>query len=266
MRAVPAVAGAFLLALNIYGLITFSPLEPPEEGIPGYDYPVRDVSELYEILESPPEIQTVEDLEEINTIVFESIFHTGRRKYSFSENYILFLGGFLHEYISSPQNPAGIIKGGGGLCSEISAVMKRVLRRAGVKARFIGLRGHVALEVEVDDEWVVADPDYGVVYEYPLQVLEERANEIIPGALAEAGYPDEMIEAVVRVFMDSEENVALPPGQALSPRLALIENAANVLKWVLPAGLLVFGMGGFRREGPRDEIPTFFPGDKGRRL
>ncbi len=242
-----SAAGAGLLLVNLFGIFFFRPLEPPDEGIPGYHYLVGDVSELREIIAEPPEIETIEDLEEINVIVFERIFHTDRRKYSFTENYLLYLGGFFHEYISSPQNPKAIIRGGGGLCNEISAVLRHILRKAGVPARYIMLQGHVALEVKIEDEWVVADPDYGVVYACSLAELEESGDEIIPGVLEEAGYPDEMIERVVEVFKDSDENVVLPAGEELSLRLALIEKTAGYLKWLIPAGLLFLGIAGAER-------------------
>ncbi len=248
IRIIFLISGTGLLLVNLIGTFFFKPLQPPDEGIPGYDYPLRDAPELEEIAVSPPEIGTIADLEEINEIVFERIFHTDKRKYSFTENYLLYLGGFFHEYISSPQNPKAIIKGGGGLCNEISAVLRHILRKAGVPARYIGLQGHVALEVKIEDEWVVADPDYGVVYAYSLAELEESGDEIIPGVLEEAGYPDEMIEQVVEVFLDSDENVILPAGRELSLRLSLIEKTAGYLKWLIPAGLLFLGIAGAARK------------------
>lgn len=251
LRGVLLACGIFLLYVNLYGVAAFKPLEPEKHELPGYDYPLRDIAELEEAAASPPEIETLHDLEEINALVFETIFHTDSRKYSLSENYLLYFGGFIHEYISSPQYPQSIIRGGGGLCSEISAVLKHILGEADVTARFIGLQGHVVLEVELDEKRVVADPDYGIVYEYPLEELEERGEEIIPPLLEEVGYPGDMVEPVVEVFTDSEGNVVLREGEHLSGRLYIIERTAGFLKWLIPAGFLLLGGKGLKRPGDR---------------
>ena len=129
------------------------------------------------------------------------------------------------------------------ICSEAAQVLKDIVEYKGLTARFVHLGGHIVLEVFINERWYVADPDYGVAYEAPLEVLETRNGESrIKTRMARRGHSAETIQHVIKIFRESDKNWRLPEGTVLSPRLYIIEKAADYLKWIIPSIFLVLGI------------------------
>ena len=242
--------GLVLLAINILGFVVNPNViehdnENEGKGIPGYDYPTQDLSKLRALLDRPMDNF---DLIAVNGVISASLVHSDKRTIQLYENWLLWLGGKFYEPLSRTQDADRIVAGGGGLCSEVSAVMNRIAERNGLEARFIGLNGHVVSEIKTENGWRVADPDYGVIYDVGLGYLEgENGPQTMKSALTGVGYNDKMIESYIEVFQSAEDNVVFDIGIASSPRLYRAELIAEWLKWLIPVLLLLAGINHTRK-------------------
>lgn len=245
--------GLALLAVNLAGLFADPAGKPPgtpaEKAVPGFHAILQPPTELLRRLEDE---HPTFDLEDDTELVFRSLAHSKDRRLSFSENWLLWLSGKVYEPLGKTQDPDRIAAGGEGLCSEASIVLNALARRAGREARFVSLYGHVASEIRTEEGWRVADADFGVTFPVGLGGLEgEGGEELIRAALTPMGYPPEKIRWYVEVFRTAEDNRTSKPGVVLSPRLALAEQAAEVLKWFLPLLLLAVALLALTRSSRR---------------
>ncbi|MBD3180114.1 MAG: hypothetical protein GF417_11295 [Candidatus Latescibacteria bacterium] len=238
-----AAAGILLLSLDIAGLVvrpgfTEDAAEGPS-GIPGYHYALNDGERLRELLGGPVDQF---DLNEANRVLFGSIVHGAGRRLTPYENWILYLIGLIYPPAGKTQDPERIAAGGVGLCSEVAAVLIRIARINGMSGRFIVLGGHTVAEIDTGEGWRVADPDYGVAYELGLSELEgEKGVSMIRNALKGGGYPDSVIEKYTGYFQSSNNNMVLEEGEVPSPGLYRLERSAELLKWIIPALLIISG-------------------------
>ncbi len=237
--------GLLLVFINVF-LYKVSVVEPAEVAVPeknavaGYYYPIRDQSALPALLVAPSKDF---NLEAVNTLIFESMIHSDARRIGFRENWLLWLMGHVHEPFSHTQDPEKIIAGGGGLCSEVTTVLKRIVEVNGLQAHFVHLMGHTLLEVETKEGWRIADPDYGVTYPVGLKVLEgKNGADLISKRLYAKGYSTDEVERYIHAFQTVEDNLISDASrQVESPRLYMIEQWAGWLKWIIP--VLLIGIG-----------------------
>jgi len=236
-----------LIALNIAGLVMVpsvpgSQLAPTEKPVPGFHHAILPTAALRKILDSSSEnLLKARDVEYANNLVFSSIRHSKQRRLNIEENWLLWLMGRFYEPFLKTQNTARLVKGGAAICSESAQVLKTLVERAGLAARFVGLSGHVVLEVKTSDGWKIADPDYGVTYPVGLDVLETKKGvELLTNAMASKGYDEATIHNYVSLFQSSEDNHSNPIGKPMSPRLYYIEIVADGLKWLIP--LIMIGL------------------------
>jgi hypothetical protein len=238
------VTGSALVLVNILGLaigtsVVEKNYEYSNDLVPGHSYPVQDTLKLQEMLR---ESMTTFDLEDVNDTIFESIIHSDKMKIHLFDNWLLWLGGRFYEPLSRTQNPRRIISGGGGLCSEVSAVLNSIARLNGFETRYIVLNGHVVSEIRTEYGWRVADPDYGVTYPVGLETLEKNDGApLMRQLLRNRGYDENTIDLYIQQFQSSEDNMVTDVDVALSPRLNTIELASEWLKWIIPTLIIILG-------------------------
>lgn len=239
------IIGLLLVFINVflYKVNIVEPAVPENEKnkVAGYYSSIRDQSALPVLLVLP--LKNF-NLEVTNTLLFESLIHSDARRIGFRENWLLWLMGHVHEPFSHTQDPEKIIAGGGGLCSEVTTVLKRIVEVNGLQARFVHLMGHTLLEVKTKDGWRIADPDYGVTYPVGLKALEGKDGAgLISKRLYAKGYRKDEVERYIHAFQTAEDNLVSDTSrQVESPRLYRIEQWAEWLKWLIP--ILLIGMGG----------------------
>lgn len=217
-----------------------------KEAVAGYHYATRDHSTLQLLLEKPSDHFNIE---EINTLIFESIMHSDQRKVQFQENWLLWLMGQIYQPFSRTQDAERIVAGGGAICSEVSRVLKHVAEINGFQSRFIGLSGHTLLEIKTKEGWRIVDPDYGVIYPVDRQGLEHKNGAVlIQERLQKKGYSTKEIKKYIHQFQTVNDNTIFDIEQRFeSPRLYFVERTAEWLKWIIPIMFIIISLMIFRR-------------------
>ncbi|HUE70085.1 MAG TPA: hypothetical protein VMP01_04280 [Pirellulaceae bacterium] len=183
------------------------------------------------------------DLEQANRTIYLTTTHSDDRRISVTENWLQWSLGKLYPPLARTQNAERLMAGSLTDCSERSQILKSIAESAGLRCRFVGLAGHVVLEVETGSGWRVADPDYGVVYPIGIESLQEPSAEpLIRDALVAAGHQEPQVAMYLEIVQSAEDNVVMPVGSPLSPRLAMAERWCERLALPLPLGLLLTGL------------------------
>lgn len=183
------------------------------------------------------------DLEQANRTIYLTTTHSDDRRISVTENWLQWSLGKLYPPLARTQNAERLMAGSIANCSERSQMLKTLAEGAGLRCRFVGLAGHVVLEVETGSGWQVADPDYGVIYPLGIQALQQpAAAPLIRRTLASGSHPPPTIDLYLEIVQSAEDNVIMPVGSPLSPRLAVVEHWCERLALPLPLGLLLTGL------------------------
>lgn len=180
------------------------------------------------------------DLQEATSQVFRGTVHSDQRRIQFSENWVQWLAGQGYAPLLHTQDTDLLINGGVANCAERAQILKTLAEAAGRKCRFVGLNGHVVLEVEDEGVWQLADPDYGIAYTSGVEVLSQpAAASLVRETLREHGYKGPKAAQYLDILQTPDDNIFLPPGQALSPRRFALEAACRWLARILPPLVLL---------------------------
>lgn len=183
-----------------------------------------------------------------NRLVYRGTVHCDDRRIGVYENWLQWLLAHGYPPLERLQDSERLARGVGANCSERAQILKTLVQRAGRPCRFVGLNGHVVLEVEMESGWCVADPDYGVVFPVDMERLARaECQPLIWWRLAGRGYGPAAIRSYLQIVQSTDDNIALPIGSPLSPRLYLIETACGWLVWLIPGGLMLTGWAVLRR-------------------
>lgn len=183
------------------------------------------------------------DLEAATHLVHGATTHSDERRIGITENWLQWLGGKCYPPLSRIQSTKRLLANQLANCSERAQILKSLAETAGLSCRFVGLNGHVVLEVKQGGRWVVADPGYDVVFSASLSDLEQpTAAPGIRARLLAAGYAPETVENYLAIVQSPGDNVVLPVGSALSPRLYRAEIACAWLAWLFPLGSILCGL------------------------
>lgn len=175
------------------------------------------------------------------SLVHDTTRHIEHREIVFAENWLQYALSFAYRPFRQTQNPYLLIKGGAGNCSDRCQILKSLAESAGFPCRFVGLNGHVLLEIRSGGQWTACDPDYGVVYPISLEELVRDESESLLRQTLSPQYPSDVVDRYVQIVQSTEDNVVLPVGSPLSPRLFWIERILGWLSWVIPAACISFG-------------------------
>lgn len=175
--------------------------------------------------------------------VHEGTKHSDERRIRPTEDWLQWSLGQFYEPLSHTQDASLLLKDGLTSCAERAQILKTMAEAAGLPCRFVGLQGHVVLEVQQDGAWCYADPDYGI--SFAAGVAEMSRPESLPQVarrLADRGWSEERIALYLHLLGTTEDNQTRPVGEPISPRLYWIEQACHVLRWQAPPLSILLGV------------------------
>jgi hypothetical protein len=158
---------------------------------------------------------------------------------TFFENYILWARAKSRGYFQW-INTHKAIRLGGGLCAQQAFILNNILKYQGIESRILGISGHVLNEVYVGGKWLVADPDYNIVFNYSLREIEDNP-ELIGKSYLNVGLNEIQINEIKGFFASKDDNWHFKNPVAYYVWDYLIERVAIYLVWLIPIGLLGLG-------------------------
>ncbi|WP_152638740.1 transglutaminase-like domain-containing protein [Marinobacter santoriniensis] len=247
--------GFALMALNIYGLT--QSLRMPELG-------VKELEKLRfvpnEVWDSKTSLKAISNLKSVTKptklanratlLVNKSLVHVDwpevdpvayRQLVPPWEN--IFLWG-VGEFSGLPQferyhytDYRRTIERGIGICGDAATVLSSVLGRFGIPNNIISFDGHVIVEYQArNNEWLLLDPDFGVVLGHSLAVVREKP-EVVRQAYLSAGYSAGEVEDLIKIY--SGRYKKFDDTYGFMAKRYIFERLTYVLKWILPI-LLMF--------------------------
>ena len=183
----------------------------------------------------------------LHEIVLNRFVHGEQAYYNFFSNWILCLLGYANTAFTAIRDPDMLLRNGhSALCSEQSYLLLILAERFGIKARHVGLNGHVVMEAWYGGKWHMYDPDLEVVPDVSgrgiLSVYELSRDPVLLQSLYQKHG-----NSIVQIFVSREDNTFMS-----FPRLAhfewktnvlsYFERIANRLKWFVPMIILVIGV------------------------
>lgn len=186
-------------------------------------------------------------------VLFETTtdrFTHGATMHTPFSNWILWSMGKIHPAFGAIRDPGNLLKRGeSALCSDSSYVLMQLAIAAGIRARHVGLNGHVVMEAWYDGDWHMYDPDFEVVpYDDSGAVLSVQAlsedevtiRNLYAGKLAGELDADEVIRIITSRYDNSF--VSFPPGSQFewkSQVLLRAEQVADVFKFIVPTIMIL---------------------------
>ncbi len=125
---------------------------------------IAHIDGIYSATHSSTVIDTLFYVKVTNDIIKKRFFH-GLSEYSFKDNWITYIGGKLFwNHLTAVVDPDDILDNIEGLCSQQTIVFLEILKRKGIKTRWIGLGykegpGHFLSEVFYQGKWHLYDID-----------------------------------------------------------------------------------------------------------
>jgi len=177
-------------------------------------------------------------------VVCETFTHRAARHTVFS-SWPLFLAGKLHPSLAQCRDPETLAaRTDSLLCGQASYLLLELVRTQGVRARHVGLNGHVVMEAWYEGDWHLYDPDLEVA------PTDDSGRVLSVDELARS---PELLERyygrhprMVEILGSREDNsfASHPPGAWFDWRgnlLARLETAAQGAALLLPAAALALG-------------------------
>lgn len=249
-----AVTGIALLSINLYGLFADIRKDDLGQEEPELLRFAGDVPLSYrESLAKLGDIQQLDGLEyalEANQLVQQSLSHIHwhrvdpieyRQLIPVWENYFLYFTGLFsnlpqferYHFVDYRRS----LERGIGICGDASMVLSQMLDKKGIENRIVSYGGHVITEVTLgDNQKLLLDPDFGVNLDMSLADLQARpADAYLP--YIEAGYKEKEALALVRIY--TTRHTTYDSVYAFMPRRYLFEYGSYILKWLVPAFLLL---------------------------
>ena len=233
----------FLLLINIAGIFlhpSFDTVDSIQKrGTPGYQHPVSDKVLLLTMLKVKGDTGNTSFVDSATRKVFYSMFHTDERRIAIYENWIMWLAGKMYRPAGRTQDAALLVKGGAGNCSERTQVLMDIFKLNGLNFRIIALNGHVAEQVLFNGQWMVTDPDYGLVYKGDMQQMAtEQGLMYADSVLAANGFDKTMREKYLYFWKTGNDNILSPLNKMSSTRLYKAERISQWLRWIIPTLIL----------------------------
>lgn len=159
-------------------------------------------------------------------------------------NWLLYLAGKIHPAFSHIWDPNLLVgKGYSLFCDQSSYLLLSLALANGIKARHVGLDGHVVMEAWYDSDWHLYDPDLEVA---PL----DSAGQVL--SVEKLALNQELLEkyygphGAVHIVGSRENNtyMSFPEGSRFewkSNVLVYFERVMEVLKFAFPMAFIVTG-------------------------
>ena len=194
-------------------------------------------------------------IHDLNLAVHRALAHGEARPIQIHENWVLWLMGLIYPDARERQSPDQVLRGHYALCSKACVVLIEALHRRGIPAAVTDLKGHVVVEAWDQDRWVVADPDFGWVFEANAATLANDPEWQVrfEENLIQDKHQDIRVEECMRVLRQPEPVAVRPDPTSidyrgrsaklskrnLNPRLAWLQNKAATASWGIPALLVL---------------------------
>ena len=258
LKIILFIVGILLLLLNIYGL--FIPLHSPLLNNKNLyknktsDEITMSKEEVFEKLKNKKGSDK-EFVEIANNAIHEGILHywddeLGKElglQIPIYENYLLFLSSYIRPDIFKKYEFCGLwkkgVEQGVGWCTQSSALLTYALRDRDIESDIYVMLYHAVSLVKVqDNEWWVADPDYGVIIPHSIQKIESNPELIRPFYQAK-DFNNEQIDTLIKIFdknnPDEQKIGYIRDTNYCTYRHKPFEYLVYFLKWLIPL-LLIF--------------------------
>lgn len=247
-----AATGAILLAIAVLGHVTAlgnledQPRQPSHQFDPELAQSLRSWPALVEA--SHARIVADDDDQAVMIALHNLVaqrFQHGEAHHTVWSNWILAFAGPFNPALANMRNPDAMLRSATSLlCGQVSYVLLRLALEHGVKARHVGLYGHVVMEAWYDNSWHMFDPDLEVIpKDADGRVLSVSALESRPDLIRQYyRHP----EAIIPMFASRQNNtfMSYPPGawfEWKSNVLYWIERMAEIAKFAIPLVLIILG-------------------------
>lgn len=233
IRNVLFFIGAFLLAINLFGLTKTlrSPEITPPVSLADFSSKVQKENK-----ETPLEYAS-----RMTLLVHNSTVHAWPtpQEDSFSvvlpiwENWCIYLLKFIHTAFVRYEftNIDKAMERGVGLCSQRAIILSEILKKEGIKAPIVALKGHVVVTLD-SKNGPILDPDFGVVLPLSLQKAKKT-----PSLVAQSYTPDHapMME---KIFSGPSTICERGVTDYLAKRV-WVEPILYIAKWLIPILLII---------------------------
>lgn len=189
-------------------------------------------------------------MNELYYIVTDRFTH-GSARYNIFSNWLLYSMGKMHPVFTFIRDPDVLLHyGHTGNCGQQSYLLLVLAERFGIRARHVGLKGHVVMEAWYSGEWHMYDPDLEVVPEVPghgvISVEALSREPILIKTLYQGRGTPAYVDYIIKIFTSREDNTfvsypRLAQFEWKANALSYFELIANWLKWILPLFMLVAG-------------------------
>lgn len=191
------------------------------------------------------ELSDRQKMDRLFEVVTDRFYHSKHAQYDLFSNWLMYGLGFVVASAREIRDPNQLLKrSASGLCSQVSYVLVTLARAAGVRARHVGLHGHVVMEAWYEGRWHMYDPDVEVRIQHAgkVQSVAELARQ---PWLAENAYAAKKNLAAAQVLLSMEDNSfpSYPDGVYFvwpAHTMYMMERLSHVLKYMLPMFLIIF--------------------------
>lgn len=179
-------------------------------------------------------------------VVIDSFTHNAGARHTIFTNWLLFFAGKIAAPLGIIWEPDIFVsKGHSLICSQSSYLLMQLALRNGIKARHVGLNGHVVMEAWYDNDWHLFDPDAEVMPKDDagsILSVEDLSKDIVK---LNKEYPS-IKGDFVTIIASREDNsfVSYPVGvyfEWKSQALFYFEKIAEVFKYL--ASVLIVAIG-----------------------
>ncbi len=241
------VLGLGLLLVNVTGMIMPNPVRTPasqnKKGIPGYDHAPRGKQDLLKLLQQKADTTNPAFVANVTQTAHLAMFHTEDRRIGFFENWMLWLAGKFYPPFSRTQDATLLVKGRAGNCSERTQVLFAIYKLNGLDAQALLLNGHVVLRVFFKGEWIISDPDFGLVAKGDLSYMRSATGLAYADSLLTAkGFSYYIRNRYLYFWRVSADDKIVPLNRVVSHRLYQLERMTWWFKWGVPVILIIAGL------------------------
>jgi hypothetical protein len=244
--------GLALLGLNLTGMITSLRNEDVFTLKTGFENDITlNEEEFYALISEqnePVDVYVVKTNQAVNQAIAHYWGEEGIEQFNLrvplQENFVLYL---LYRFFPEVDqryefcNYRKAIERGVGFCSQQALILDAILDEKGIRSKILSFPWlHVLDTVQVGPEaWWLADPDYGVVVPYSIDMVAQNPQLITP-YYAASGYEETTIQYLQNIFQ-TEYVEAESTDLYFPDTKCQIERTTYVLKWFFPAFFLLVG-------------------------
>ncbi len=194
----------------------------------------------------------------LQSTVADRFAHSNGARHTPLTNWVAWTAGKAVRPLAMMWSPADFLAHGDALvCSQSSYLLLALALREGIRARHVGLYGHVVMEAWYEDDWHLFDPDTEVVVRDAAGQIPSVEELALDAELLRASYTGDNAQ-YVDIIASREDNtyMSYPEGAWFGWRpqlLALTESVSTAAKYLVPLTLLGGALARWFATRPGDE-------------